>query len=140
MAPYIPLVGSDLCSLIGYSYAYRRGWSKKGNISRKPQYKDVYRRRIEFQQCTHIFQTNCCLKVHNAPLKLATSISGYDLVGGGMRVELEWVGVVCVPGRIHDISLVIVAEKVLFLFPSEIHGPEPFCQTWSVVSSMFAFV
>ena len=42
----------------------------------KSQYKDDYRRRIEIPQRTHSFQANCCLKVHNAPLKLPSPISG----------------------------------------------------------------
>ena len=45
-------------------------------ISRKPQYKDVYRRTIEMPQRARTFQVNCCLKVHNAHLKLLSSISG----------------------------------------------------------------
>ena len=44
-------------------------------VSRKSQYKDVHRRTIEIPQCTHIFEANCCLKVHNAHLKLALPIS-----------------------------------------------------------------
>ena len=32
---------------------------------------------MEIPQRTHIFKINCCLKVHNAHLKLASSISGY---------------------------------------------------------------
>ena len=38
-------------------------------ISRKVQYKDVYRRTIEILQRARIFKANCCLKVHNAYLK-----------------------------------------------------------------------
>ena len=45
-------------------------------ISRKPQYKDVYRRTIEMTQRAHTFQVNCCLKVHNARLKLLSPILG----------------------------------------------------------------
>ena len=30
-------------------------------------------------QLARIFKANCCLKVHNANLKLASSISGYGL-------------------------------------------------------------
>ena len=38
--------------------------------------KDVYRRTIEIRQCTRISKANYGLKVHNAPLKLASPISG----------------------------------------------------------------
>ena len=31
-----------------------------GSVSRKPQYKDVYRRTIEMPQCARTFQVNCC--------------------------------------------------------------------------------
>ena len=44
--------------------------------SGKSQHKDVYRRTIEILQCGHIFKVNCCLKAHNASLKLALPISG----------------------------------------------------------------
>ena len=46
------------------------------NVSGKPQYKDAYRRTIEILQSAHIFEGNYRLKVHNAHLKLASSISG----------------------------------------------------------------
>ena len=46
------------------------------NVSRKSQYKDVYRRTIEMPQRARTFQVNCCLKVHNAHLKLLSPISG----------------------------------------------------------------
>ena len=36
---------------------------------------DAYRKTIEIQQHTHTFKDNCCLKVHNAPLKLPLPIS-----------------------------------------------------------------
>ena len=42
----------------------------------KPQYKDVYRRTIEMPQRSRTFKVNCCLKVHNAHLKLLSPISG----------------------------------------------------------------
>ena len=42
---------------------------------RNTQYKDVYRRTIEFPQCTRIFKGNCYLKFHNVPLKSASPIS-----------------------------------------------------------------
>ena len=45
-------------------------------ISRKPQYKDVYRRTIGIPQRTRISTVDCCLKDHNAHLKLASPISG----------------------------------------------------------------
>ena len=51
-------------------------WQENTHVSRKPQYKDVYRRTIEILQRPHIFKINCCLKVHNAHLKLASPISG----------------------------------------------------------------
>ena len=47
------------------------------HLSRKPQYKDVHRGTIEMPQGAHTFKVNCCLKVHNAHLKLLTPISGY---------------------------------------------------------------
>ena len=37
----------------------------------------IYRRTIEIPQRTRIFKVNCCLKVHKAPLKLVSPISGY---------------------------------------------------------------
>ena len=40
-------------------------------VSRKPQYKDVYRRIIEMPQRARTFQVNYCLKVHNAHPKFA---------------------------------------------------------------------
>ena len=49
-------------------------------VSRKPQYKDVYRRTMEVPQCAHTFQVNCCLKVHNAHPKLLSPISGYVFI------------------------------------------------------------
>ena len=63
------------------SPSYRTIWLKtteKGtfDISRKPQYKDVYRRTIEMPQRARTFQVNCCLKVHDAHLKLLWPISG----------------------------------------------------------------
>ena len=45
-------------------------------ISGKAQYKDVYRKTIEILQRDCIFKTNCCLRIHNAHLKLASPISG----------------------------------------------------------------
>ena len=53
---------------------------KQAFISRKPQYKEVYRRTIEMPQCARTFQVNCCLKVHNAHLKLLSPISGKDIL------------------------------------------------------------
>ena len=46
------------------------------NVSRKPQYKEVYRRTIEIPQRARIFKANRCSKIHNAHLKLASPISG----------------------------------------------------------------
>ena len=46
-------------------------------LSRKPQYKDVYRRTIEIPQRARTFKVNYCLKVHNAHQKLLSPISGY---------------------------------------------------------------
>ena len=48
-------------------------------VSRKAEYKDVYRRTIEIPQRTLIFKDNCYLNVDNASLKLASSISGQRL-------------------------------------------------------------
>ena len=45
-------------------------------VSRKAQYKDVKRRTIEIPQRGRIFMANCCLKVHNAQLKLVSPVSG----------------------------------------------------------------
>ena len=39
-------------------------------VSRKPQYKDVCKTTIETLQRAHIFKVNCCLKVHNAHLRV----------------------------------------------------------------------
>ena len=47
-------------------------------VSRQPQYKDVYSRTIEILQCVYILKANCCLKVHNAHLKLASPILEND--------------------------------------------------------------
>ena len=44
-------------------------------VSRKPQYKDVYRRTIEMPQRARTFKVNCCLKF-NVHLKLLSSILG----------------------------------------------------------------
>ena len=49
-------------------------------VYRKTQYKDVYKRTIEILQRACIFKANCCLKVHNAPLKLASPIRDKDLL------------------------------------------------------------
>ena len=46
------------------------------NIMIEAPYKDAYRRTIEIPQRAHIFKVNCCLKVHNVHLKLASPISG----------------------------------------------------------------
>ena len=43
------------------------GGGGKG-VSRKPQYKDFYRRTIEIPQRARIFKVDCCLKAHNAHL------------------------------------------------------------------------
>ena len=42
-------------------------------LSQNTQYKN--RRTIELPQRTRIFKINCCLKIHNALLKLASQIS-----------------------------------------------------------------
>ena len=63
-------------------------YGKFVNVYRKSQYKHVYRRRIEIPQRTHLFETNCWLKVHNAPLKLASSISGYDCNHSSFRPKV----------------------------------------------------
>ena len=44
------------------------------HISQKTQYKDVYRRTIEIPARACIVKDNCCLKVHNAFIKLASPI------------------------------------------------------------------
>ena len=43
---------------------------------RRAQHKDVYRRTIEILQSANIFKANGCSKIHNAPLKLASPVSG----------------------------------------------------------------
>ena len=48
---------------------------RKPLVSRKPQYKDIYRRIIEMPHHAHTFQVNRCLKVHRAHLKLPLPIS-----------------------------------------------------------------
>ena len=45
-------------------------------VSRKAQYKDIYRRTIEILQCARIFKANYCLKFHNAHFKLVSPFSG----------------------------------------------------------------
>ena len=54
----------------------RTGRIQDTNVSRKRQYKDVYRGTIEMLQRARTFQLNCCLKIHNAHLKLLSPISG----------------------------------------------------------------
>ena len=51
-------------------------FARTGHVSRKPQYKDVYRRTIEMPERARTFQIICCLRVHNAHLKLLSPISG----------------------------------------------------------------
>ena len=53
-----------------------KGVSRNSLVSRNPQYKDVYRRTIEMLQRACNFKVNCCLKVHNAHLKILSPISG----------------------------------------------------------------
>ena len=50
----------------------KRSWSAARNVSRKSQYKDVYRKTREILQRARIFKANCCLKVHNEDLNLAS--------------------------------------------------------------------
>ena len=38
------------------------------NVSRKPQYKDIFRKTIELLQRARILKVNYCLKVHNVHL------------------------------------------------------------------------
>ena len=45
-------------------------------IPRKAHYKDIHRRTIEIVQRNRTLEDNCCLKVHNAHIKLASPISG----------------------------------------------------------------
>ena len=54
-----------------------RSYEKNANIdifaifvyaSRKAQYKDAYRRKIDILQRAHIFKVNCCFNVRNAHL------------------------------------------------------------------------
>ena len=47
-----------------------------GSIAGKALHEDVNRRNIEIRQGIRIFKANNCLKVHNAPLKLPSPISG----------------------------------------------------------------
>ena len=41
------------------------------NVSRKVEYKDVYRRTIDIPHNTGVLKANCCFKDHNAHVKLA---------------------------------------------------------------------
>ena len=71
IVPYLAMPGcvcgggaSDACPtlcLVSLIYVYFAG-----NISWNNQYK-VYRRTTEIPQHAHIFEANCCLKVHNVP-------------------------------------------------------------------------
>ena len=61
---YWALWGMNLLNLLQFKF-----------MCRNEQYKDVYRWTIEFSQHTHIFKVDCCLKVHNAHLKLVSSVS-----------------------------------------------------------------
>ena len=73
-------------SFVGGKYSVQALWyydicipadeSDQDIVSRKPQYKDVYRRTIEIPQRTHLFKVNCHLKVHNVHQKLLSPISG----------------------------------------------------------------
>ena len=49
-------------------------------LSRKPQYRDVYRKTKGIPQCACFFEANCCLRVHKVHLTLASRISGYDFL------------------------------------------------------------
>ena len=60
-----------------------------GVVSRKAQYKDVYRSTIEILQHARIFKASCCLKVHNVPLNLASPISGSDEFDGSVTLAMK---------------------------------------------------
>ena len=63
-------------------------------ISRKPQYKDVYRRTIEMPQRARTFQVNCCLKIHNAHQKLLL-LSPIQLARCGIPIVFVHISLYC---------------------------------------------
>ena len=64
------MLGNKEAGALDFVYALRvKG---RSNVSRKAEYKDIYRKTIEIPQRTRIIKDNCSLKVHNAPLKLAS--------------------------------------------------------------------
>ena len=66
---------TTLCKALDYSNDLYKN-NLLFRVSRKPQYKDVYRRRIEIAERARIFKVNYCLMVHNAQQKPLSSISG----------------------------------------------------------------
>ena len=72
------MVKQGINSIFSTKALFEMGYIFEGKnssiISRKPQYKDVYRRTIEMPQRTRNFNVNCCLKVHNAHLNLLSPI------------------------------------------------------------------
>ena len=72
--------------------------------SRKPQYKDVYWKTIEILQRAHIFKGNCCLKVHDAHLNLASksviphlshSVLKHNETTSSWKLQLKGVQLLC---------------------------------------------
>ena len=65
------LIGSVGNTMVVFAVLYFKVRIRKATVQRL-----IYRRTIELLQWTRICKVNCCLKVHNAQLKLASPISG----------------------------------------------------------------
>ena len=57
-------------------------------ISRKAQYKNVFRRTIEILRRAGFFKANCCLKVYNAHFKV--SIANFGISSKSVGGKCEW--------------------------------------------------
>ena len=66
-------------------------------VSRKSQYKDVYRRTIEKLQRARILRLKCSLKVHKAHLKLVSQISGLQFLDFKKRQYFSYFGISLTP-------------------------------------------
>ena len=73
------------------NYQFFNICNKTNNLSRKPQYKDVYSRTIEMLdlQRARTFKVNCCLKVHNPHQKLLSPILGYEIIDKEKRSDTQ---------------------------------------------------
>ena len=60
---------------IHHSYHKDISFNVLESVSRRPQYKDVYRRTKEMWQCSRTFKANCCLKVHNRVFRKYTKFA-----------------------------------------------------------------